>query len=263
MPVALALQTTSSTVLGLGEAAERALATIREVMPANLRHQVDAMQVTSIRSAWDMPAPRVDQATLLGVGSAVRARKILRFAYAPGRTVTSTGDAGLTEQPAPERVEPHHLVLWSARWYLVAYDLVRDRWQTYRLDRITPRERTRQAFTPRPLPGDSVARYVMNQFDRGDSVDHWPCTGVAVLRVSARIVARWAPGGAMVEQLDEDTCRLTLGAWSWVGIAALLGTFDAPMEIVGPPELTAAAAVLAERYRVAASDQVSSAAAPG
>ena len=70
-----------------------------------------------------------------------------------------------------------------------------------------------------------------------------------MLRLPARTVARWAPGGAVVEPVTDTTCRLTLGAWSWGGLAALLGTFDADLEVVGPPELLAAVDRLAERYR--------------
>ena len=241
--VAVALQTTPRSVLGLAEAAQRALATIREVMPARLRHQVDALQVTVIRSAWELPAPRIPQGTLVDVGAAVRSREVLRFAYSPGK------QAGSTEHEDSERVEPHHLVLWSARWYLVAYDLRNDRWQTYRVDRITSPKVTSQDFATRPLPGTSVASFVMNQFDRGDIADHWPCYGEATLQLPAGTVARWAPGGAIVERLTDTTCRLTLGAWSWVGLAALLGTFDADLELSGPPELLEAADVLARRYR--------------
>jgi predicted DNA-binding transcriptional regulator YafY len=241
--VAVALQTAPSSVLGLGEAAERALATLREVMPAHLRHQVDALEVTVIRNPADLPAPVVPQETLVAVGAAVRRRQVLRFHQAPADVTT-----GL-EPAEPERVEPHHLVLRLARWYLVAYDLVGGRWQIYRLDRVVRPEATTQTFTPRALPGPSVARHVMDQFDRGDVRDRWPCYGEAVLQLPARTVARWAPGGAVVEPVTDTTCRLTLGAWSWVGLAALLGTFDADLEVVGPPELLVAVDRLGERYR--------------
>lgn len=240
--VAVALQTTPRSVLGLGEAAQRALGTLRAVMPAPLARQVDALEVTSIRSSWELPAPDIDPARLVGVGTAVRKREVLDFHYT--RASGGPVDDGLDPL---ERVEPHHLVVWSARWYLVAYDLVRDRWQTYRLDRIVPRRATGQSFTARPLPATSVATYVMGQFDRGDTPDHWPCYGHAVLELEASIVAKWAPGGAIVEQLDERRCQLTLGAWSWVGLAALYGAFDAEMQLTGPPELIEAAQRLSRR----------------
>ena len=47
--VALAVALRSATALpGVDEAAARALATVRQVLPARLRHRVDAVQVTAV-----------------------------------------------------------------------------------------------------------------------------------------------------------------------------------------------------------------------
>src|SRR3954453_6981330 len=46
--VAVALQTATTTVTGIEEGALRALATVRQVMPARLRQRVDALQVTTV-----------------------------------------------------------------------------------------------------------------------------------------------------------------------------------------------------------------------
>lgn len=106
---------------------------------------------------------------------------------------------------ASERVEPHLLVLWGARWYLVAYDLTRDRWQIYRLDRITPQPPTGQRFTPRDVPGESVAEYVglaalFGTFD-ADMSRRTP----AELRDAATLLAqRYA---AAADQIEPRTSR--------------------------------------------------------
>jgi hypothetical protein len=42
----------------------------------------------------------------------------------------------------------------------------------------------------------------------------------------------------VVEELGPNRCRLVLGSWSWPGLAAGIGRFDADIEVVGPPELT-------------------------
>jgi hypothetical protein len=44
-----------------------------------------------------------------------------------------------------------------------------------------------------------------------------------------------------------------LGSWSWPALAASVGRFDAGIEVVGPPELKDAFALLARRYAQAAS----------
>ena len=52
----------------------------------------------------------------------------------------------------------------------------------------------------------------------------------------------------VVEELPDGRCRLFLGAWSWAGLAATIGRFDADVEVVGPPELADAFTVLARRF---------------
>ncbi|MFB1047969.1 helix-turn-helix transcriptional regulator [Streptomyces chrestomyceticus] len=250
--VAVALQTAPSTVAGLGEAAARALATVRQVMPKRLRQRVDAVRVTSIDNAWDLAAPPVDSRVLLAVGTAVRHREVLTFDHAgsggPGRT-----SGGADEEPGrPFRVEPHHLVMWSGRWYLVAWDVERSHWRTFRVDRIAPHAPTGLRFAPRDLPGADVTAFVVGQLDRGDAPDQWACHGEVILDAPAAVVARWAPGGAVVEEAGPGRCRLGLGAWSWPGLAALIGTFACDIEVIGPPELAAACEELAHRYAKAA-----------
>lgn len=58
---------------------------------------------------------------------------------------------------------------------------------------------------------------------------------------------RFAPGGSTVEHLSHDRCRLTLGAWSWAGIAGLLLTFDADIGDVEPVELCEALRAIRDR----------------
>jgi predicted DNA-binding transcriptional regulator YafY len=81
--VAVALQTASAGVSGIEEGALRALATVRQVMPARLRGRVDALRVTTVPT--DREQPKVDSEVLIAVGAAVRAREVLRFDYS-GRT---------------------------------------------------------------------------------------------------------------------------------------------------------------------------------
>lgn len=246
--VTVALQTAPATVLGVNEAAARALETIRQVLPSRLRHQVDSMQVTFITNAWELAAPAIDPQVLLAVSAAMRAQEVLRFDYRPAAQDTPA------VQPVPlRRIEPHHLVAWSGRWYLVAFDLDHDAWKTFRIDRMSPRTPTGPRFRPRSLPNANVAEYVKTDTDRGDTPDHWPCTGSAILHAPPSLVARWAPGGAVVEDVTATSCKITMGAWSWIGLAALLGTFASDIDIIGPDELRAACRTLAERYETASS----------
>jgi predicted DNA-binding transcriptional regulator YafY len=240
--VAVALQTATTSVTGIEEAALRALATIRQVMPARLRGRVDALQVTAVeRGGWERP--RVDTQHLLAIGLAVRAREVLRFEYAAPGT-----DAEQTRPP--RRVEPHHLVTWGGRWYLVAWDLERSDWRTFRVDRMTPRSPTGPRFSRRELPGLDVADYITTQFA---GRQEWPCQGEVILHAPASLASPWVRAGGFVEALGPERCRVVMGSWSWESLAASMGLFGVELDIVGPVELSEAAAQLSRRYANAAS----------
>ncbi|GAA2836753.1 helix-turn-helix transcriptional regulator [Kribbella solani] len=236
--VAVALQTATTSVTGIEEGALRALATVRQVMPVRLRQRVDALQVTTV-DRYAHRRTTVDSDQLIAIGMAVRAQEVLRFDYAaPG---TPEG-----EWPPPRRTEPHHLVTWGGRWYLVGWDLDRNDWRTYRVDRMTPKTPTGPRFVPRELPAADVATFIANRF-RGQ--DQQPCRGEAILQRKASDIAQWAGHGAVVEELTPTSCRLVLNAWSWTALAAMFGMFECDLEFVGPQELKDAAAQLAARYR--------------
>jgi predicted DNA-binding transcriptional regulator YafY len=241
--VAVALHTATSSVAGIEEAALRALATVRQVMPARLRQRVDALRVTAVARGGGEDRPQVDTEHLVTIGSAVRAKEVLRFDYdAPNWT----GE----ERPwqPPRRVEPHHLVTWSGRWYLVSFDLDRKDWRTFRVDRMKPKRPIGPRFSLRELPGGDVASYIDSSFRGGE----WPCRGEFVLQAPAPEIAAWVRRQAVVEALGPDRCRVVAGSWSWDRLAAWVGTFDVDLEIVGPPELKDAARRLSRRYAEAA-----------
>ncbi|MFC9226983.1 helix-turn-helix transcriptional regulator [Streptomyces hygroscopicus] len=257
--LAVALQTAAATGAGIEEAATRALHTVRQVMPARLRHRVDALRITAVERAGTRPRPQVDPGVLVTLSAAVRAREELRFDYTPA-SPPGVADTALPVPPPPRRAQPHHLVTWGGRWYLIAWDLDRDDWRTFRVDRITPRTPTGPRFTPREVPGGDVAAFVAARF-RGsdgsggsggsDGSGGWPCRGEVILGLPAADVFPYVHDG-VVEALGPDRCRLVLGAWSWPGLAATIGRFDADIEVVGPPELKDAFARLARRYAAAA-----------
>ena len=226
--LAVALQLAATSGAGIGEAAARALATVRQVMPSRLRHRVDAVEVTPLAGG---ATDDVDPALLVALTAAVRAREVVRFDHAG------------TE--LPRRAEPHSLVARGGRWYLVAYDLDRADWRTFRCDRMTLRTPNGPRFTPRELPGGDVAAFVTATF-RGGSAE-WPCTGTVELGLPAARVAPFAHDG-VVEELGPDRCRLTLGAWSWVGVAAAVARYDSDVLAVSPPQLAEAFRALSERF---------------
>jgi predicted DNA-binding transcriptional regulator YafY len=243
--LAVALQMATTSGAGIEDAAVRALSTVRQVMPARLRRRIDAIAVTTVRPPGATEGPEVDPGTLAAIGAAVHAGEVLRFDYASPETEA--------EAP-PRRAEPHHLVTWSGRWYLVAWDLDRDAWRTFRVDRMRPRELTGPRFEPRELPGGDLAAFVASRF-RGsaDGSGAWPCRGEATVHAAASEIRPYV-GDGVVEELGPGRCRVVLGAWSWTALAAAFGRFGADLDAVGPPELAEACGELARRYARAAAD---------
>ncbi|WP_030914078.1 helix-turn-helix transcriptional regulator [Streptosporangium amethystogenes] len=247
--LAIALQIAATTTgAGIEEAAARALNTVRQVMPARLRHRIDALQVTAVERPALRPRPQVDSGVLMALSAAVHAREVLRFDYTPA-SPPGADDNGA--QTPPRRVQPHHLVAWGGRWYLLAWDLDREDWRTFRADRITPRTPTGPRFTPRELPGGEVGAFMVGRFRGSEGSGDWPCHGEVILDLPAAVVSRHTRDG-VVEELGPNRCRLVLGSWSWPGLAAAIGGFDADIEVVGPAELKDAFARLAGRYANAA-----------
>ncbi|SDT79234.1 helix-turn-helix transcriptional regulator [Actinoplanes derwentensis] len=255
LTIALQVAATSSGD-GLADAAARALNTIRQVMPARLRRRVEALQVTAVERPTTRSAAPVDGDVLLAISAAVHAREILRFDYdspATDRHAPAADRAPAVDR-APRRVEPHHVVTWDGRWYLVAWDLDRAAWRTFRVDRIALRTPNGPRFTPRALPGDDVASYIIGKFrgssgngEGGSDGGGWPCQGTVILDRPAAAVALYTREG-VVEDAGSGRCRLTLGSWSWPSLAAAIARFDADIEVVGPGELTDAFAHLAGRF---------------
>ncbi|MEU5592770.1 WYL domain-containing protein [Streptomyces sp. NPDC020298] len=240
--LAVALQT-AATGDTVAEDAARALATLRQVMPPRLRHRIDLLRITAVQPPTARDTPQVDTQVLVDLSRAIHAHEELRFDHAPG-----PGNAADTLR----RVQPHHLATWRNRWYLVAWDLDREDWRTFRVDRIRPRTPTGPRFAPRELPGGHVSTFITSRFRGNDgTTTDWPCQGEVVLHLPAADVAPFAQDG-IVEELGPHHCRLTLGSWTWTGLAAAIGRFDTDIEVIGPPRLATAFADLAARCARAA-----------
>ncbi|MCU1405856.1 MAG: transcriptional regulator [Glaciihabitans sp.] len=262
--LAVALQAATATGAGIEEAALRALTTVRQVMPSRLRHRLDALRFTSIPARpGDIAAVPTSPDVLITLSTAARAHEIVRFDYASrhpdGAGSAGGGDGtnggagagdsvGGRELAAPRRVEPHHVVTSQGRWYLVGWDLDRGDWRIFRADRITPRTPTGPRFIPREIPGGDAGQYVSARFKGSDRVNVWPCRGKVILGLPASAVLPFASDG-IVEDLGGGRCGYEVGSWSWGALAASLGRFETDIEVVSPPDLSAAFGELADRYR--------------
>ncbi|WP_395245040.1 helix-turn-helix transcriptional regulator [Agromyces sp. MMS24-K17] len=240
--IALALRTAASLGAGIEDDAQRALATLRSLLPDRLACRIEPLAVAAA-AARRSGEPQADPTVLVAIGEAIRTRRELRFDYAAPARGGAPDDDGTTVR----HVEPHHLLLRGGRWYLLGFSADRDDWRTYRVDRITPRTHTGRAFTPRPVPGDDPARYLAARFKGSDGGDDtWPCWGTATLHAPIQAVAPFVDDGT-AEALAPDRTRVTLGAWSWGALAAAFARFEADLDDVEPAGLRAAFGELAGR----------------
>ncbi|RZQ60284.1 helix-turn-helix transcriptional regulator [Amycolatopsis suaedae] len=232
--VAVGLRTAAGgTITGVEETSLRALAKLEQVLPSRLRRRVQALQSVTVPVPRDEPGPRVDADTLTALAAACRDSERLRFDYAD-----HSGNA-------TRRVtEPYRLVTWGRRWYLVAWDVDRADWRTFRVDRITPKLPSGPRFTPRELPGD-----VTDRVRRGVSSAAWRHHATVTVHAPATEVAqRINPAVGTVEAIDEHSCLLHTGADSVHTLAVHLGMLDLDFTADGPPELVDLLATLSRRY---------------
>jgi len=221
------------TVAGASEAAVRTLAKLDQVMPPRLRGEVQAIQGATETLVG--AGVEVDGETLLALARACRDTVRVRFAYRPR-------DGAVTER----RVEPVRLVATSRRWYLMAWDLDREDWRTFRLDRLDELEVTTWRFAPREHP-DPVA-FVQQ------SVVAAPYRHVARVRLSAplaQVAERITAQMGSLEPDGPDSCLLTAGGDDLLGMVFFLASLDCELDVLEPPELREVFATTAARLQAA------------
>ncbi|GAB3150709.1 WYL domain-containing protein [Microbacterium neimengense] len=229
--IAVALQSAPATGVDMAEAAARALATVRQVMPSRLRHRIDGIRFTDAAGS-----DAVDPAVVEAVSAATESRRVLRFDY---------------RDELSRRAEPHAVVARGGRWYLVAWDLDAPDWRIFRLDRMVPRIPLGARFAPRPIPHGDAAAFLSARAKGSDGPDRWPVYGEILLELPLRAAAPWLADAEGVA-VSEETCRIRIGSWSWAGVLSWVLRFDAPFTVLGPPEFAAAARSLSARVADAA-----------
>ncbi|WP_115944799.1 helix-turn-helix transcriptional regulator [Amycolatopsis thermalba] len=223
------------TVAGAGEAALRALAKLDQVMPPRLRAEVRAVHGATETLVAGI---EIDAEVLVTLARACRDAERVRFRY-----------ADRSSEDHERTVEPVRMVATNRRWYLMAWDLDRDDWRTFRLDRMREVTATTWRFRPREHP-DPVA-YVQ----RSVSAAPYRYLAKVRLRASAAEVRDLVPPQiARVEEDRDGWCLLVAGGddLDWLAVHVARLGFEA--ELLEPPELREAAARLARRVAAMAGE---------
>jgi predicted DNA-binding transcriptional regulator YafY len=222
----------TGSIAGVEEASMRALLKIEQILPPRLGRRVAALQSVVLTSSG--PSAAVDARTLSTIAGACREHETLRFRYRDKNGVASA-----------RSVEPHRLVNTWRRWYLVAWDVDRKDWRTFRVDRM---ERCASAagvrFIQREPPARDLAAYVTQ------SGVNARCRAKLKLFAPAAVMAeRLPPSMGLLEPIDERSCFYETGSSSYESLALHVALVGADFEIVEPVELVEQVRRLAERYR--------------
>lgn len=235
LAVALSLQSgAAGSVVGIGEASMRALTKLRQIMPSRLRHRLESLQIDVVSTP--PAASAVDAGVLTAIASVCHNHERLRFDY--------TAHGGAISR---REVEPYRLVRSGLRWYLVAWDLSRDDWRSFRVDRMEPKIPTGPRFTPRELPAGGAAEYVSAGVARAyTSTRATVLLHASIEEIAPMVGEQWGS----VESSDEGRCVVALSGTSLRSIAHWLRAFDVDFTIVSPPELREECRAIADEQRV-------------
>jgi predicted DNA-binding transcriptional regulator YafY len=230
--IAVGLRTAAgASVAGIEETAVRALVKLEQVLPAHLRRRVQALG----SATFTLPAagPMVDPQHLTAIATACRDSECLRFDY------QSREGSGSRRE-----VEPHSLVNYGRRWYLIAWDRRREGWRTFRIDRLSRPASNGVHFTPRRLPARTPAAFIEQSITSAPNRFEARVTLYAgAEEITTRVPAYWG----VIEPIDAHTCEYRTSGedLSWLALRiAMLGVDFEPHE---PPELLEHLRMLARR----------------
>ncbi|WP_141923130.1 helix-turn-helix transcriptional regulator [Haloactinospora alba] len=216
-------------------AADTALAKLERLLPSRLRHRMEALlpPTPPVHTA-EQVAPH----TLRQLATSASLHQHVRFHY--------TDHA---HQHSQRSTEPYHQVLLGRRWYLLGWDLDREDWRTYRVDRITDLTVPGTTFDPRDLPSSGVVRFVRDSHRFPET----PPPAVVRFHAPAATLSELLPHHeGRLEDIDESSCRYTITIHSWEWLLITLTATGIPYRIESPDELVTYARDTAQRIAQAA-----------
>ncbi|MEU8890040.1 YafY family protein [Streptomyces sp. NPDC048442] len=219
-------------VAGAGDAALRALSKLDQVLPTRLRHEVRAL-VGSVES-FGGGRTQVGPEVLMTLARACRDEVEAGFDYPSGKELRR------------RRVEPYRLVASDRRWYLLAYDLDRDDWRSFRVDRMTEVAARAWRFRPRAAP--DAATYVQE----GVASRVYPHRARFLVHAPADTVRAQIPASAaVVRPCGGGLCEVLSGGADLDDVLLHVLRLGHAFEVLDPPELAERCRVLAERLLAA------------
>lgn len=227
----------TAAIAGMEDTALQALAKLEAILPDRVRRRVNALHANTAVLRGDSRGILVDPEVLGVLAQACRDREEVRFDY-----------ARRDGEESARLVRPHQLVSVGRRWYLVAWDVRRDDWRTFRLDRMRDPKLAGVRFPALELPAADAAEFVARSL-RSTPMAHQAEVTVAAPAAAVADIAGWMD--TEVEELGGESCRLRVRSdslgWLLTQVTTLATNFD--ITIDGGDELADLVALAAERLR--------------
>lgn len=202
------------------EAAVAALAKLERVLPDRLREQIQDLAAAT-RILGRGPSATTDPDHLVALAQACRRRHRVRFAYRARDGAASY-----------RHVEPLQLVHAYGRWYLVAFDLERDDWRTFRVDRASSPLATGVPCTERTAPDPEIL--VRDALTGGTATLHAELRLHVPVHEAERFVSS---GWGELERDGEATTRLRVRGTDEEELARWLGLLPCSFDVIEPTSL--------------------------
>ncbi|MDT7775019.1 MAG: hypothetical protein QOC67_3943 [Pseudonocardiales bacterium] len=233
--VAVALREAAlNGVLGGDQAALSALLKLRQLLPSRIADRLgeldDAFVHTPRSGERDVPA-----AVLLELASACRRGERTRLSYRDRLARATVRD-----------VDPYRLVRTGHRWYLVALDITRGQWRTFRADRVTQARPTGHLvhLVDPPDAALLVSRMLTSNYPLYTTV-RLPLPLDQAMRLVPPNLGTHRPDGP-------DATIATIGGSDPDGLAAYLLRLGTPLRVLSPDDVREA---LRRRIRDLLNDQ--------
>lgn len=143
--VSVAVSLLSRTIAGEAGQELAVLAKLEQLLPPRLRRRVRALANSTEAMSWS-EVPAMAPGRLLDLAVASRQREEMAIRYRDRE-----------DKITRRHIEPHGLVSAGCVWYMVAWDLSRDDWRTFRLDRVEEARGTGRQFAGRKVPKGAAA----------------------------------------------------------------------------------------------------------
>jgi predicted DNA-binding transcriptional regulator YafY len=212
-----------ASIVGIEETSVRAVAKLEQMLPNRLRRRINALSSSVESAPWHSPDGQIETETLAVFAQACRDSEQVRFDYADKEGKESR-----------RLVEPHKLVTVGQRWYLAAWDVRREDWRTFRVDRTSRPRLAGVRFKPRELPAADAATYVSESLSGGE----WRTPTSVMLHVPIDRARELVPERVgTLEAVDDTRCRLLIAADNLDWLAVRYALLDVDFTVEYPDEL--------------------------